>query len=108
MVVLQLVIGCLGFLAMKVDRAHDSALLGFLSGGNCYEYDDDPEPDETTQSPRFGDIPHGHRFLWCHFQLAVYYFCGVLGLLVLLGLFGSTVFCNNGCKIPNMSEENVK
>lgn len=92
LVIVQLMIALLGWLAMTIDRAYDSVLLSTLSGKNC----DTPD-----------DYAAAHRFLWCHHPLAVYYLCGVLGLLVLLGLSGSTVFCGNGCQIPDLSADNA-
>jgi len=52
-----------------------------------------------------GCASDGEQLFWCQHELAVYYLCGLLSLLVLLGIFGSTVLCQNGCRIPDLETD---
>eukprot|EP00977_Amphora_coffeiformis_P024548 scaffold16171_cov161-Amphora_coffeaeformis.AAC.3 len=88
--VVQLVIAILGYLAMIMDETNGSVLVDVFDGGKC-----------TNEEDKY---KLAHSFYWCHHKMAVYYLYGVFGLLVLLGLFGSTILCSNGCKVPDLSD----
>lgn len=75
----QAVVVILSSLVYLIDRQLGQPLLDFM-GSDC---------------------ENGNSF-WCHAALAVYYFGGAFVLLILLGLFGSTLLCVHGCQFPDI------
>ena len=87
-VAVQLLIGLLGLLTKVVDDSANLRLLHLLDG---------------SKASLCANSSFEEGFLWCHHRVAVYYLYGLFEVLILLGIFGSCVLCNNGWRIPDLS-----
>jgi hypothetical protein len=95
-ILLQLIIALFSVVVMLLDQNQHWGLTHiFDTTGSKYAA---CSPDQSNND---GDDSNFTSPYWCrHHALAVYYLLGVLSILVILGILGTSIFCCNGCRFP--------